>query len=495
MTRSLLRAVAFIVAVAGVIDPAITRRTPTKPDVALIASDSLPDPALVDRVANALAPHFTIVRGPSIGSAAVVSVGYQLAGAGGQNPARAFAVFPEPRQPYVGIAAITSPSHALLQARTPIDVRAHVVSGQGHRLTATLRHDGVAIDQVERPVTSNDVTETVRFEFFSHATGLAGLTVEAGIDGVAMARTAVSTQIEDERWAVLFFDRRPSWMSTFVRRALDDDPRFVVTSRVAISREAVAATAGKPPSALASLPSLELFHTVIAGAPESLTDDDAKGLERFMRDRGGRVVLLFDQPDTKAYAGPLQSLTGVSRWTVTEKATPSGRPLASAVLRPQLLPSWAEAVEEATSTSSDPGPMWQMAVGRGTLVVSGALDAWRYRDDAKEPFDRYFRNLVAHASENAAGAARAAARSTTSSTTPKGLAPDERALVKAWASAHGGRTFGEGELASLAPALSAALKPAAENRTDHPMRSPWWIVPFAAALGVEWWNRRRRGLR
>ena len=29
----------------------------------------------------------------------------------------------------------------------------------------------------------------------------------------------------------------------------------------------------------------------------------------------------------------------------------------------------------------------------------------------------------------------------------------------------------------------------------HPMRSVWWIVPFAACLSVEWWQRRRRGLR
>ena len=29
----------------------------------------------------------------------------------------------------------------------------------------------------------------------------------------------------------------------------------------------------------------------------------------------------------------------------------------------------------------------------------------------------------------------------------------------------------------------------------HPMRSPWWILPFTLCLGVEWWMRRRSGLR
>ena len=29
----------------------------------------------------------------------------------------------------------------------------------------------------------------------------------------------------------------------------------------------------------------------------------------------------------------------------------------------------------------------------------------------------------------------------------------------------------------------------------HPMRSAWWILPFAMCLSAEWWLRRRRGVR
>jgi hypothetical protein len=29
----------------------------------------------------------------------------------------------------------------------------------------------------------------------------------------------------------------------------------------------------------------------------------------------------------------------------------------------------------------------------------------------------------------------------------------------------------------------------------HPMRAPWWLLPFAGCLSVEWWLRRRNGLR
>ena len=29
----------------------------------------------------------------------------------------------------------------------------------------------------------------------------------------------------------------------------------------------------------------------------------------------------------------------------------------------------------------------------------------------------------------------------------------------------------------------------------RPMRSAWWMLPFAACLSAEWWRRRRLGLR
>ena len=47
----------------------------------------------------------------------------------------------------------------------------------------------------------------------------------------------------------------------------------------------------------------------------------------------------------------------------------------------------------------------------------------------------------------------------------------------------------DARLARLADALEAAR---VEGR---PMRSAWWILPFAACLSAEWWLRRRRGLR
>jgi len=72
--------------------------------------------------------------------------------------------------------------------------------------------------------------------------------------------------------------------------------------------------------------------------------------------------------------------------------------------------------------------------------------------------------------------------------------PDERDLIAAWTSSRGGITVPSTRLLEVRDALDRALHSTQEHTTWYPMRSAWWIVVFALALGVEWWMRRRRGL-
>ena len=73
------------------------------------------------------------------------------------------------------------------------------------------------------------------------------------------------------------------------------------------------------------------------------------------------------------------------------------------------------------------------------------------------------------------------------------LSPDERDLLRAWASSRGGAVIAEPDLGTLSETIARAASPPIERRVVRPMRSPWWIVPFGLALGAEWWLRRRRG--
>jgi hypothetical protein len=499
MTRRLLRGAALAIAIAGAIDPAITARRAVKPRVSLVGSPALPDPTLVDRVASSLASSFRVTRETSGGpAAAVISVGEQLPGVDDLRSSIAFAVLPQPRQPYVAIETMSAPERAHLEARVLVNARVRVVSGEGRKLTVALRKDGVEVDRVTHDVTGTSVVTPVLFNFVATASGATRVAVVAEVEGARRPATAeLVVHAGRERWAVLAYDLRPSWASTFVRRALEIDPRFVVTSRVRTT-PSQAATAGTPPPSLATPALLDAFQVVLVGAAQELTDADVAGLEAFMRQHGGAAILLVDEPQSAHGSRALGRLTGVEAWTSRLGAEPVGNPPASEFTWPTRMPSWAEAIvaaPRAAARQDAPPAIWRMPVGRGLLIVNGALDGWRYRHVA-DAYDTFWVTAVAEAAGRSAdGADR----------TPRAIlpdagdlakpAPDERALVAAWTASRRGRAIPESELESLGPELERTLVPPREPYTFHPMRSPWWILPFGAVVGIEWLSRRRGGLK
>jgi hypothetical protein len=521
-----LRAVAIAIAVAGTVDPSMRVVDRQKPEVALTADDRLPDPALVDRVSQALDGRFTVVRGPTIGAAAIVHVGNQLPDPASRRLSPAFVIAPEPREPWIAIEAIDAPARAHLHSRVPIAVRLRAIAARGRKVAVTLESGGVAVDRATRHIDRDDDRQVVPLTFAGAVmAGTVPLVVRADVTGLAesAARADVGVEIRDRRWAVLAFDRRPSWMSTFVRRAIEADPRFVVTSRIVTSRSA-RIDAGRPPATLSALPSLALFDAVLVGAPGELTDADVSGLESFMRERGGAVVFLPDEP---AERRPYQRLLGPAPWRFVERAEPIGEPGASAFFAPN---------------PDQPQIIWRAAVGPGRLVVSTALDSWRYREAQSGAFDQFWRLVVAEAADatpppleivpdrlvlapgemttarvrhGPASAAEAVRVRASADAGPQPVvvtrdgaraaatvlvvpgatrpAPDERALLASWAESRSGGWLPESRLAELGPALERALAPSPRSARWFPMRSPWWIAPFALALGAEWWMRRRHG--
>jgi hypothetical protein len=421
----------------------------------------------------------------------------------------------------------------------PVGVRVRARSAQGRKLSVSLRSGEALIDRTTRDVVGHDETVTATLTLVAPAErGTVPFTVQAELDDSPETRTHADAGIEirDRRLAILTFDRRPSWLSTFVRRALEADPRFVLTGRVATSRGAAAA-AGVPPDSLSSVPSLALFDAVVVGAPGEMTASDAAGLEEYLRRRAGAVILLPDEPVAPA---PFTDLTGTTAWRPTERAKPSGEPPATTFFAPGPDLPHASPAEP----TDRPDALWRAAIGSGRLVVFTAIDAWRFRDTEDGAFDRFWRGTIAAAADAtpppidlvpdrwvvAPGDAtrariargpehpvewirlrpasrsgpvsfdvtREGARAAATLLVVPGATPpiaDDRLLLEAWTSATGGEQISESRLAALAPALHRALAPPAESVRWRPMRSAWWIVPFALALGAEWWMRRRAGLR
>jgi hypothetical protein len=588
----LLRGPAIIIALIAAIDPAITSHRTAKPDIAVTmsTSGSSSDSAFTNRVAGALSKEFTVVRAPIAAAAATVVVGDRLPADPTDLASPVFAVFGDRTGPAVSLSAVHAPPAAPSNSRIPVSMTAHVTGARGRTLSVSLRAASLVIDRATRSIAGDDERVSLSLTFVPTAAGSVPLRVSASLAGSRdSATTDVVVDVEDKRWAVLFFDPRPSWMSTFVRRAIERDPRFIVTSRVVTSRS-VSTEAGHPPSRLDDLPLMTSFDAVVVGAPDALVERDVAGLDGYLRRRGGSVVMLFDQraPGTMAYerlvsAGPWAASTDSALVAIATDVTDSAAMRASEVMWPLRLPATASIIAHTPAnpkrSASDVPVVWRTSVGAGRLVVSGALDAWRYRD--RSGFDGFWRSLIAESAQSSPAAvavhlsnatpapgeqidvsvnvrdadlqepnvtrpvrtnvsaslmsADAPIESTTvrlwpgdgvgelrgavrapekpglyrltvsadgnTRTMPLVVAtdashpnPDDRDLVAAWAQAHDGRALPASRLSELPSELRRAIHPPPRLETWYPMRSGWWIVPFAILLSTEWWLRRRRGL-
>jgi hypothetical protein len=573
MTGRTLRGLAMLIALAGVIDPVVTSHEPVRPVIALSAAGAADDTAR--RVRAELGGRFHAAPGPVADAAAIVAVG----GVPERRPSaagipRVLVVDDTPR---VVVSRLDVPARALAGEQVPIALALRTI---GTDLPPAITVEVLAGEAVVERRTIDAATlrpaavfaDETAFSFVPAGPGSHRVRVVARAGAAESAADALVTVV-DRRWRVLVHDARPAWPSTFVRRAIEGDVRFDVAARVATSRRADAAS-GQPPATLVAPEALDAYDVIVVGVPDMLTARETAALERFMRERGGTVVFLLDRM-------PAGAMAGVTAWTERLHEDPvtllDGRGAAaleaSEVALPRELPPGAQPLATVAGSAAD-APVWQQPVGAGRLIVSGALDAWRYRASAASEFDGFWRAAMADAASRAPdpvglevqpGVARpgtgvrvslalrphlsgeltseagpvkawldaagvrtpvrlwpvgpgrfeatfvapgAPCACRVGVATPAGessadllvavdastVAPDDDRLA-AWATAHGGAvvllsTIGD-RRAGLVAALDAVVAPRSNTRLWHPMRSAWWIAPFACLLGADWWRRRR----
>lgn len=582
MIPRIARTLALAIPAVAAIDPAITVTRPSRPVIAILAGRAPDDSALATRLARELAHDATPVLAPLPGADATVVVGAHVPAHAADIASPAYAIVPDLARPAATLDAVSAPPRAALDSRVPVAISARVLGARGRTMAFTLRVAGVVVDRVERAVASDDDRARADLAFVPTATGAARVEVSAGlVGGASPVTTGLVIDVRDARTAVLFYDPRPSWMSTFVRRAIERDPRFVVTSRIVTSRN-ISTDAGQPPANLDDRAALAPYAVVVVGAPEALSDHDVTGLEAFMRRRGGSVVFAMDQHSP----GPYERLLAASSWggasgrplAVTPVQPDGGALRASELAWPTDLPPGADVVATSAPTAETIAhpAVWRSAVGAGQLLVSAAFDAWQFRDEPGSPFDVFWQRAIADAAAHVAPAldlrltqAQLAPGETTElhvvvreaslgvadgtpvrtevsaaagasgkesvllwpegavgcfrgtihapskpglyavsvtangvrETVPYAVARgaahaegDDRDLVAGWTVARGGRVYDVAHLTELRDAVLRSARGSPERVPWHPMRSGWWIAPFALALGVEWYTRRRRGL-
>lgn len=401
----------MVVAVAGFLDPSVTAYRAARPEVSVIALDSAIDGAQADRVAKSLASSFTVLRASFGRAAATVLVGDSPPPLGAPLGGTVFSVLADRPAATVTLEVADAPSWAPLDGRVLVRVVARVTGAKGRAVEFALQSGPLTVATSTEIALSDDARVSASLTFIPSTLGATRLRVSASISGnAAVARSDLGVEVGKKKYAVLFYDARPSWMSTFVRRAIERDPRFEVTSRVVTSRN-ISTDVGQPPALGApNAPPLP-FDVIVVGAPESLREADVAALRQFSAQRGGTVVLLADQrvpAGLQRVAAPGAWSSGLARRSVPVSpvtATDSGSLSVTELAWPVRLPSGAvplavSAVAPGDTLGARP-VVWRVAEGAGQIVVSGALDSWRFRDRTLSAFDNFWRLVIADAAASA----------------------------------------------------------------------------------------------
>lgn len=572
VARAALRAVAIAIAIAALIDPVMTLARTAPPLVVahMASSDVAPS---VEALRAALPNGGVTVRlvtdrrlpctpGEPCVIVADGSIDVELPD-DMRGPVSMIRVRPAAGS-NVAIRSVVAPQvqHAAAAGSVHVAISGAGIQGRRTELRVT---DGAAIVGSVIHEWTSDGDAAIDIPWWPIAEGPRALRVEAvPLDGEVTAVdnvVDVGVMVSSRREHVLIVDARPSWASAFVRRALEDDARFRVEHRVSLGPTLAAGTAGGRLDA----PTLDAVSVVIVGGAEDLGSGDVTLIERFVRTRGGTLILLPDRVPSGAAARLF-----MGRWTehVEALASPIGPLRASETIR---LAEASPADVVLGSVKGSPAIVVS-PTGNGRIVVSGAMDAWRYRDVDRGAFDRFWRSVVLEMAAASAplsvhfalpigapgadlpfevrhrrmGASVSQALTATASCGerpaqvirlwPKGpqgvfagrVSVDSTqgcevtatvaggpvatsgfaatggairsldavlAKLERFAEGSGGVVVSAGEEDSVAAAMRSAISASESPPPVYPMRSPWWLMPFAACLSVEWWLRRGLGLR
>jgi hypothetical protein len=393
-----LRAAAVLIALAAAIDPEWSRSAPVRPRV-VVQHAAGADRGLAAQVADVLAADFEVSRADETGASAYVIAGVDVPD-GWQPPEGAivFAVTPAAAPAGVRIVSIDGAPEVSIDSVSPLRAVLDVAGSGTRDVTLTLSVDGVRRQELVAHVAGADARAVVPLAFVPSRLGLARVRVDAQVAGGAAASAEIAIDVTDRVWRVLVFDGRPTYASTFVRRALEADSRFDVVAHSVTSR-GMAVRSGAAPVSLEGANTLSEFDLVIIGAPETLGAREATLLDRYLRARHGAVVLLPEGSGGELVPG----LTGIAAWrderrpAAVKLAAGENAWTASEFLWPARWPALVTSLATADGTGNTQAPVWQIPVGGGRLVVSSAIDGWRSRADAASGYSAFWRLTAAMA--------------------------------------------------------------------------------------------------
>jgi hypothetical protein len=383
VTRA-LRLAAVLIAVAAIVDPVFALRRPTPLPVEVVlpptSEPMFADASgLRDAVLAALGDTIMVGRGET--PQAVIALGDAKFTRVPEVPVFVVRIGSAPR-----IQAVSAPAVSAWWGQQPMVSATFRATGMKGR-TTTFKlavSAGATLATIPHVWKTEDETFVASFAFAPSAPGVTRLRVTADSDAAGDSAADIVVNTVDRRARVLVFEPRPSWAAGFVRQAIEADPLFDVRAIARTSRGILTRTAGAPESVLTL--DADSVDVVLVGGLEALTPGEIDVLRRFAERRGGSVVLIPDRrlPERVRHAFGLGDLHEALLERPIELRQGNLKVKASEVLRPARSDGSTDAFFVAPR-------------GQGQVLLSLALDAWRYRADTTASFDAFWRSTGAEA--------------------------------------------------------------------------------------------------
>jgi hypothetical protein len=390
MISTILRWTGIAIATAALVDPSVAISGRSRPRIAIVTDNSQRAAAIARDLEGRLRTDFEIMNGADSAAVHTIAIGSRYPDVPTSGTTSTVSL-DRPDAAAPRIAAVDAPR--AVPPETAVHIAVDVVGGRANTTsTLVVSASGIEVGRASHTWTAGGDRWRAELDVVPVSAPPFRFHVQVLPTSAGQADIVVDTKRDPLR--VLVYEPRPSWASTFVRRALESDARFRVSAVTDVSRGIAVRTPGGV--ALDTLPPDEIDVAVIGGL-DRLSDSDAAWLGRFMRERGGAVALI---PDTRIERGPAQRLLGDSV-TVNETLLEQAAPLVARAPLPRLDASELLTFSSphirtlATLGRASAPVVATLPRGNGELLVSGALDAWRYRAESGVQFDPFWRAVIA----------------------------------------------------------------------------------------------------
>jgi hypothetical protein len=385
-----LRWAAVALAVVAIADPRVP--LPRREHAAVRVSSAGADAATRDRAV----PHLAAAGFPIAAdgeSAWIVTAGAPLPATLTSTPI--YVLREDAGAADVSIVSASASSARVAEQAVAVMVTVHARGGVGATTTIRLEDGGLAVASAAHTWSAPEETWRTSLSYLPAGSGALRLRVRA--DTLPGERRTADNAVDLLAPAIrgpvrtLTIEPGVSWPAAFVRRALEASPAFAV-SAVQHATKTVATRAGAPPRGI-TRSDLAPYEAVVIGQPESLDAAGLDALRWFVEQRGGLAVFV---PDRTPEGGYVDMAGGVGFDAKTLEAPVTLGGTGAGIMATELaVPRAAPPLSFPLATDAAGAPIvFGLRRGMGAVIVSGALDAWRYRDRNDGAFARFWRGVI-----------------------------------------------------------------------------------------------------